>query len=288
MLDAQEKPTVLLVDDAKENINILLSLLGDYDLIVALNGEKALKQVAKHRVDLILLDIIMPGMDGYAVCQQLKADPKTAKIPVIFITAKSDEASIEKGFDLGGADYVTKPFRPKELLARVKTQLQLHALLRALEYAAHRDPMTGVYNRRRFFELAGPLLDQGTSFALMLDIDKFKSVNDTYGHATGDEVIKFVTRVAQTKLDAQDILGRLGGEEFAVIGPAEGLPQVLEKAEAIRQAVEQEFEDPRFRVTISIGTALRADQESIDQLLARADEALYQAKTQGRNRVCAR
>ncbi|MCK5687552.1 response regulator, partial [bacterium] len=143
--------TILIVDDTKDNINILLSLLDDFDLLVALNGKKALSLIQKHDVDLILLDIMMPDMDGYEVCQKLKSQEETKDIPILFITAKTDEKSIEKAFESGGMDFVTKPFKPKELLARVKIQLELRKTLKALEFAATRDSMTGIYNRREFF-----------------------------------------------------------------------------------------------------------------------------------------
>ncbi|MDF1881221.1 response regulator, partial [Sulfurimonas sp. MAG313] len=142
----REKPTILIVDDTKENINILLSLLKDYDVVVALNGKKALQMAVKNEIDLILLDIVMPEMDGYEVCEAFKTNENTKSIPVLFITANSDDVSIEKAFSMGGVDYVTKPFKPVELLARVKTHLQLSQTLKKLEDLATKDYLTGIYN----------------------------------------------------------------------------------------------------------------------------------------------
>ena len=153
-MNKETPETILVVDDTESNLDMILAILKDYDVIASTSGEDALATVREEPVDLVLLDILMPGTDGFEVCRRLKASPETRDIPIIFITAKNDEETIEAAYDLGGTDYVTKPFRPKELLARVKVQLNLQRVIRELDFLAARDSLTGIYNRRKFFEIA--------------------------------------------------------------------------------------------------------------------------------------
>ncbi len=292
----KNKLTILAVDDEKINLNILIELLGnDYEVSVALNGEKALKLIEKKDIDLILLDIMMPGMDGYEVCQILKSKSKTKDIPILFITAKTDDESIVKGFEVGGIDYISKPFRPIELQARVKTHLKLGQTLKSLDYMATRDYMTGIYNRRSFFDLGKELFESDKNlFAVMIDIDKFKNVNDTYGHPFGDVVIKSVTKTISKLVDEKAIFGRLGGEEFCILYESDSLDcaGVKVKVEEIRKAIEdleEKYEETIVKFTISNGISKKHDNnDTLDELLKRSDEALYEAKDSGRNRVCFR
>jgi len=289
----QEKKTILIVDDTETNIDILLDLLDDkYDVLVALSGESALEIVEKEKIDLILLDIMMPIMDGYAVCSLLKENDNSKDIPVIFITAKTDEDSIEKAYEVGGFDYVTKPFKPRELLARIKTQLKLKELMNHLEFIASYDEMTGIYNRRKFFSLAIEHFNKSKKdlCAVMMDIDKFKMVNDTYGHGVGDEVIKLVTKTISENLLECSIFGRIGGEEFAAICHSEDSDDIFKKIENIREKIEnlQVITDDGsvVKFTISNGIANATDEtKTLDELLKEADIALYEAKGSGRNKV---
>ena len=287
-----KKATILVVDDTKENIHILLSLLEEYDVLVALSGQKALQMVEKNDIDIILLDIMMPEMDGYEVCNILKANPDTKNIPILFITAKTDEESIEKAYDVGGIDYVTKPFKPKELLARLKTQLENQRLIKELDHLASRDTMTGIYNRRKFFELGTKLFNSTDNiFATMIDIDKFKNINDQYGHPFGDVVIKSVTQNISNQILPDAIFARLGGEEFALLCKADSIDEVHHKIESIRAIIEnleKIYEDKIVKFTISNGISQKQSGDTIDSLLKRADEALYEAKGTGRNKVCFR
>ncbi len=284
-------PTILIVDDTETNIDILVELLEEYNLLVALNGPDALALLEENSVDLVLLDIMMPGMDGYDVCAKIKADEKSAQVPVIFITAKSDEESIEKAFDMGGVDYVTKPFKPKELLARVKSQIKIQTLIDELYTMATRDFMTGIYNRRSYFQKGSELLEKAkkehTPFSvMMLDLDHFKKINDTYGHDIGDAVIKSFTQTASKFLDGH-IFGRIGGEEFAValnLSPEESFAV----AQQIRQNIEaiEIIEEMKLRFTVSIGIAsMQSTDQNIDQIMKVADEKLYKVKSTTRNRV---
>ena len=290
----KKKSTILLVDDSKENINILLSLLNKYDVIVALSGEKALKMVQKHKVDIILLDIVMPHMDGYEVCKILKSNEKSKEIPILFITANTDGASIEKAFNVGGNDYISKPFKSVEIIARIKMHLKLSETLDRLEYMAMRDFLTGIYNRRKFFEVGEKVFAQSTQlYAIMIDIDRFKKVNDTYGHPFGDQVIQEVVKVLENIVSDDTILGRMGGEEFAILCrvlSADKLETITEKMRSSVAKLNLNYKDEKVKVTISIGIAQKDSQkytnDTLDMLLCKADEALYKAKERGRDRVC--
>ena len=234
---------------------------------------------------------MMPEINGFEVCSRLKLQSSTSDITVIFVTAKTDEDSIEKAYDVGGIDYVTKPFKPRELQARIKTQIKLKALVDHLEYISSYDQMTGVFNRRKFFILATEALDviQINLYAIMIDIDHFKSFNDTYGHAFGDEVIKGVTRAISNTMLEGSIFGRVGGEEFALLTHAISEDIAIQNIESMRKAVEAlEFttQDKSIaKCTISLGMA-KSDKtlNSLDALLKKADDALYEAKGEGRNR----
>ncbi|QOY52404.1 diguanylate cyclase [Candidatus Sulfurimonas baltica] len=287
------KKTILIVDDTETNIDILLELLGDeYDVMVSLDGKSALEIVNEDDIDLILLDIMMPDMDGYEVCEILKANAKSANIPVIFITAKTDEASIEKAYDVGAVDYITKPFKPRELLARVKTQLKVKELINNLEFIASHDSMTGVYNRRKFFELANEKFKDKADdlYAVMIDIDNFKPINDMYGHPTGDKVIKLVATTIKNNIRAEAIFARLGGEEFVIICNSPSQELIKSHIENIRELIEslEVLSDDKksIKFTISEGLAkASSDMKSLDELLKKADSALYEAKGSGRNKV---
>jgi diguanylate cyclase (GGDEF)-like protein len=285
-----DRRKILVVDDVKSNIDILVSLLSEqYDVFGAMNGEKALKMLKRREIDLILLDIVMPDMDGFELSQKIKREPSMKNIPIIFLTAKTDEDSIEKAFDVGGVDYTTKPFRAKEIFSRIKTHIEFNENLKKLEYLAFRDPMTGIFNRRKFFELFKEALSKTSSISVaMVDIDKFKSINDRYGHAFGDEVIKKTTETISNNIPESAIFGRLGGEEFAVVFPQTVLESGVENGERIREkieALETYFGGECVKFTVSIGVAQLKSEENIDKVLHRADEALYLAKKSGRNRV---
>ncbi|HOI83846.1 MAG TPA: diguanylate cyclase, partial [Campylobacterales bacterium] len=207
---------ILAIDDTKANLDILLNILSDFDVIPATNGQKAIEIAKNENIALILLDIVMPELDGYEVCRKLKSDPKTKDIPVVFITANTDDDSIGMAYDVGGSDYIVKPIRKREVLARVKTQLNLRKNILDLEFLASHDTMTGIYNRRKFFELVTALFDSSSGlFAAMIDIDNFKSINDRYGHDVGDKTIKLVTKTIEERLSKGAVFGRMGGEEFA-------------------------------------------------------------------------
>lgn len=295
-----ERHAILIVDDMTSNIQVLANALqDDYRIKVATSGERAL-QIAQSASppDLILLDIMMPGLDGYQVCKQLKSDPKTSGIPIIFVTALSEVSDEEKGLNLGAVDYITKPFHLPIVKARVRNHMSLKLKTDLLEELSHVDGLTHIANRRHFNEVLDKearrilRLNQPISL-IMLDIDYFKPFNDNYGHGLGDECLTQVAKALRSVIKRPgDLLARYGGEEFAVILPETSEQGALKVAEDLRAAVEamhfaHQYSEVADHVTISVGVASNEhDQDQcMHSLLQRADQALYQAKKAGRNQV---
>ncbi|KUJ73080.1 diguanylate cyclase response regulator [Thiomicrospira sp. WB1] len=291
---------VLVVDDARANIKVLANALkSDYAVQVADSGEAALKVVHQGPVpDLILLDIMMPDMDGYEVCRRLKDNPETQEIPVIFVTALDSETDEAKGFEMGAVDFIAKPFKIPVVMARVKNHLKLKQRTDMLEEMSHIDGLTQVPNRRQLDEtlpkeLARLHRDQASMGLMMIDIDHFKPYNDHYGHGRGDEALEKVASVMQSALKRPgDLLARYGGEEFVVLLPETDAAGARKVGEQLRAAVEatglaHDYSPVADHVTISLGgIAGRVDEVTNPQAwLKQADQALYEAKDQGRNRV---
>jgi len=300
MLAGSEKPKVLLVDDAPESIHLLMEALkNDYTIIAAINGEKALEIASIDPVpDIILLDIKMPGIDGYEVCSRLKANKKTSKIPIIFVTALGDIDDEYRGFEVGGVDYITKPFNQKIVQARVKTQLSLKKKSDLLENLAVIDQLTGIPNRRRFddvLENEWRRAKRASTFLslIMIDIDYFKQFNDTYGHTDGDECLRMVAKtLGNTSQRAADFVARYGGEEFVVILPDTAIDPAVHVADKIRINIEclnipHASSQVADHVTVSLGVAAVIPQANTSpaHLIETADKCLYEAKEGGRNQV---
>ncbi len=290
--------TILVIDDTISNLDIVNDFLIDYDVIAIDNGADAINIISSEKINLILLDIMMPDMDGYEVCKLLKSNKNTKDIPIIFLSSKADEDSIEMAYDIGGIDYVTKPFKPKELLAKVRRELYLQDLQEELKLLASTDPMTKLYNRRYFMEISKSILDlakrnKRCSAIIMLDIDKFKNINDTYGHKIGDDVIILLSGTLQKFTRKSDIVSRWGGEEFVMLLPHTSLEGALVIAEKIRVTVEnltlivKENQELKFTISMGVSTVDTQNDLNIEAAINRADEALYEAKESGRNRVCA-
>ncbi|MBQ0720893.1 MAG: diguanylate cyclase [Gammaproteobacteria bacterium] len=289
---AEEKPIILIVDDAPGNIQLLAGLLKhSYQIKVATGGLRCLELAqADPQPDLILLDIQMPDIDGYEVCRQLKAQDKTQKIPVIFVTGKDQAADEELGLTLGAVDYITKPYSPAIVEARINTHITLKKQSDELRRLAMRDQLTGLYNRHFLIDVANKRMSQAHRHQqalclVMVDVDHFKAVNDEYGHTVGDAVLCEVADVFLEKSRAEDVVARFGGEEFVILLDACGLADAMEKAELLRQSLESR-RIQGVAVTASFGVAqFAAAGESFTELLNRADEAVYKAKNNGRNRV---
>lgn len=291
---------ILIVDDSPMNIKLLGSALNEtYKVKFSTSGEKALEIAnSDNPPDLILLDILMPGMDGYEVCKKLKENEKTKKIPIIFITAKSEVDDETKGLELGAVDYIIKPFSLPIVKARVNTHVNLKKKSDALEKLNSLDGLTNIANRRRFDEF---LLQEWNSAArtqtvlslIMMDVDFFKLYNDNYGHSAGDEcLIKVARSLSTTLARTTDLVARYGGEEFVVVLPATHIEPAEAIAEKMRINVET-LNIPHARsqvcgnITLSLGvaTAVPSGDSTYTDLIKVADNALYKAKKSGRNRV---
>lgn len=291
--------SVLVIDDSPLIHRLLEVRLEneEVELTSAMNGQAGIEAAKANKPDLILLDVHMPGLSGFEVCMRLKDDPDTAHIPIIFITGASDSLDKVKGLDLGAVDYVTKPFEVVELRARVRAALRTVHYQKLLAQQAQIDGLTGLWNHtyfdRRLREILASCHRHDRSTALiMLDVDCFKSVNDTYGHPFGDRVLEHVAEMLRKGIRVEDLACRYGGEEFVVIAADQDAAGGAILAERLRASIAERMWRQRgdeFRVTASFGVAASHGMEDIDtaakELLARADAALYQAKRGGRNRV---
>ena len=297
----EDQPVILVVDDVPANIKVLANALRqNYRIKMALNGIDALEAAQSEPYpDLILLDVMMPDLDGYEVCRRLKEDPLTRKIPVIFVTAKNLEQDEEIGFNVGGVDYITKPFSIPITRARIRTHILLKRQADVLEKLAHSDPLTGIANRRQFghtfaMEWKRAAREDKPLSVLMIDIDYFKAYNDHYGHGAGDDCLRQVAvALAKGVCRPGDLVARYGGEEFVVILPETDAVAARQLAGRLKNAVLQlklphQFSEVESVVSVSIGcatTELFTKMDSPKQLLARADQMLYRAKEMGRNQV---
>ncbi len=321
-------PKILIVDDYEDNLYVASLVLSrdNHEIITATSGREAIKKAETELPDVVLLDIQMPEIDGFEVCKRLKSNELTRKIPVVFLTAKyKDSESLAKGLELGAEDYIVKPFNNPELRARVNVMARLKsqmdelasknqelarlneelegknkALLEAqnaLQELAITDPLTGLHNRRYFTERLHEefLLTQREKHSItlmILDIDHFKRINDTYGHQGGDQVLTEFATILKKNVRQHEIVARYGGEEFIIAMFHIDDSAVRTISERIRVDVEQhvfEFGDQQLHVTCSIGVAsyptVCQDDASLDALVREADTALYHAKETGRNRV---
>lgn len=292
----EARPLVLIVDDNLTNSTFCEKLLtkNGYETSVCSSGEEALEFIGKNTPDLILLDIVMPGIDGYEFCDQLKRTPRLKDTPVIFLSAMNDETSIINGFKSGGVDFITRPFRGQELLARTRTHIELKRAKEKLLRMAVTDELTGLFNRRYFMSRLNQEFERVKRYEsiftfIMIDIDFFKKINDTHGHLAGDFVLRNVAEMMNKSRRLSDTVGRIGGEEFAILLPETEIGYGVEIAGRLRKKIEKsaiEFENKKMNVTISAGIS---DSDSgdltVDAVLNRADVALYEAKDKGRNMV---
>lgn len=330
MMPAPEiaKENILVVDDTVNNLRLLSTILKRQDYVVreALSGQAALATIHQQIPDLILLDIGMPEMNGYEVCKQLRASEQTANIPVIFISAYDAVMDKVKGFEVGGVDYITKPFHLAEVVARVENQLNIRRLsrqlqrkneqleqeiqeranvesalriaLKQLKTLANLDGLTHIANRRRFDEFLSHHWELGQSLALILtDVDYFKAYNDTYGHLEGDRCLQQVAQALQSVLarflsGQETLLARYGGEEFGILVADAQPSQVIQLAHCCHQKIHRlqiphqgAVHAPHLTMSFGVAIVQPTPEQSINILIDRADQSLYQAKAEGRDRV---
>jgi diguanylate cyclase (GGDEF)-like protein len=294
------KAKLLIVDDQPANIRVMAEALrDDYELFFATSGERALEIVAESGIELVLLDVVMPGLNGFEICRRLKAGDATSRIPVIFVTAREEVGDEARGFDVGAVDYITKPIQPPIVRARVKTHIDLKQARDLLESLASVDAVTTIANRRRFdvcleTEWKRCARSQSPLTVAIADVDHFKSFNDTYGHTRGDECLRAVAlAIHSVPRRPGDLVARYGGEEFGIV-----LPETdVAAARIIMQTMLQAVRDLEIahagsssadHVTLSAGAATIIPSPDAKHwtIVESADAALYEAKQSGRNRVC--
>jgi diguanylate cyclase (GGDEF)-like protein len=294
------QPCVLIVDDQPINIQALYQIFArDHRVLMATGGAKALKMCIDDPPDIILLDVVMPQMDGHEVCARLKADAATRHIPVIFVTAHTDAELETKGLALGAVDFIAKPFNPAVVRARVDTHLTLKAHSDLLRQMVFLDGLTGVANRRCFDQKLSAEWRRAARHArplaiLMLDVDHFKRYNDRYGHQAGDDCLRQVaSAIKGCLLRPGDLVSRYGGEEFACTLPETDFAGALKVARTIEQRIRglqiaHADSDACDVVTVSIGVAVTTPEPDGEptRLLGLADAQLYEAKRSGRGRSC--
>jgi diguanylate cyclase (GGDEF)-like protein len=294
-------PTVLVIDDSPEVLAVVAARLRPegYRVITAADWESGMDLAFVQSPDLILLDVNMPDVSGLDVCRRLKADPRTGDIPVIFLTASDDVSVKVHSFDLGATDYVTKPFHPAELRARVRAALRTKREHDTLGTQARQDSLTGLWNRGQFdrileSEVAIAIRESKPLSLVMVDLDHFKRLNDGYGHVFGDAVLRGVSTLLSEGIRGTDYACRYGGEELALVLSDTTGEAAVEVCERLRERlVSHEFsvkDGAPVTITASFGIAeiaqkVGAGVVTASGLVDAADEALYSAKREGRDRV---
>ena len=296
---APRRPRLLVVDDQPVNIQaIYQTFCADHQVLMATSGEQAIELCLSKQPDLVLLDVVMPGTDGFEVCRRLKADEATRDIPVIFVTAQDDEAAETRGLDAGAVDFISKPINPKIVRARVRTQLTLKAQSDLLREWVYTDGLTGVHNRRYFdermeVEWARAIRNSNALSVVLLDVDFFKRYNDCYGHLAGDECLRRVASALRACVRRPgDVVARFGGEEFVCLLPDTDLAGAMTVAEEFSQLLSVQqipHADSSVAsvVTVSLGVCTKRAGlgGSAERLMREADAQLYVAKARGRHQA---
>ncbi len=316
---------LLIVDDVPKNIQVAANILqkSGYQMAFAQDGPTALEQTLAHQFDLILLDIMMPHMDGFEVCRRIRENPANRDTPIIFLTAKNDSESIVQGFKMGAVDFLTKPFNGAELQARVSTHLELYRSRRRIRAANDRlrieiqerikveeelkrsreeyrrlsihDSLTGLYNTRYLYQAMDALViesrEKGLAFSLIfLDIDNFKHVVDTHGHLNGSRALAEVARTLQSCLEEPTYAVAYGGDEFVVVLPGFDHARALEKTNEIRTRMLSTTYLPEVGQGIHLHASFGVstfpeDAPDITAMLAKADQAMFEIKAKGKNAI---
>jgi len=295
-MESRSKPLVLVLDDNVEMCQLLVTILSDqnFDILPFTDSQKAFQAIRKIKPDIVVSDINMPRMDGISFREHLLQDERLRLIPFVFLTARSEPEDRIQGLEAGADAYLTKPFRPTELVATVK-----NALRRATDYQSNLviDPLTKSYNRtylqQQLPKLLETLREGGIPAACaMIDIDHFKLINDRYGHQTGDTVICAIAEIIRKNIRKEDVLVRYGGEEFLLFLPHQESKAAFSVLERIRTLIASRlFTDVsgrnNFHVTISSGLSSAASTASLNEIIGEADRRLYYAKEHGRDQTAA-
>lgn len=304
---------ILVVDDMPVNLLILKKILSEkYEIHTAENGYSALDLLEKEHPDLILLDIMMPELDGFSTCKKIKNNKKFNDIPILFLTAKTDEESIVEAFEIGGSDYLKKPFNTKELFARIKNHLDLSEAkkklaeqannLKDLNFALYKknkemedlakiDYLTKLPNRRYMYdklkeEISRYERHQDIFSIIMCDIDNFKPVNDSYGHECGDFILIELAKLFENNKRKYDSIARWGGEEFLYLLPITNKNQAMVFTEHMRKTIENKnfvYNNKKINITLSFGISEYMKNDDIKETIKKADSALYYSKNNGKN-----
>jgi len=296
--ELRRRGRVLVVDDQPVNLQLMAEVLREsFDVLVATSGSRALEIASQGGVDLILLDVEMPEMDGIEVCTRLKAEPRTRDLPVLFVSARGEVQDETRGFDAGGVDYIIKPVSGPLVCARVRTHLELKLARDALKQMALVDGLTGIANRRRFDDALQSEWRRsargGRPLTLILfDVDHFKRFNDAWGHVCGDNCLRSVAAALSAECHrAGDVVARYGGEEFAVILPDTTAAGALDVVRGLLRGIAQlrirggESEPPAEVSLSGGGVTLVPMVDGPGEAMNLADHLLYQAKAAGRKRV---
>lgn len=289
---------VLIADNSEETKTELSRIIVDsgYDYLIVEDSKQVIERIYSEAPDLVILDIKLARPGSLDLLKKLKAAPSTRDIPVMLIASRKSKNKLAKAYGLGLYDYISRPYFREEVLARVRNISEIHEKMKEFEKLLIRDYLTGLYNRRVFMdrfneEIAWSVMYNEPFSLMMIDIDHFKKINDTYGHACGDEVLRQVAATMLSAMRVQDITARYGGEEFIALLPNTNANSVAYAAEELRSAVQdKEFlcnNSGRIPVTISVGVAVFEGSPgmTLDSIISQADNALYDAKEGGRNRV---
>lgn len=299
-------PSILIVEDDVKDAKLILNYLHGEAYIIkqVKDGEEAISRARQEKIDLILLDILLPGMDGFETCRRLKAMDQTKDIQIVALTSLNDMESKVKGIELGADDYLVKPINMHELRVRIKALVKkkayldrLHANYEMAVHSAITDKLTGLYNHAYFehflgLEVKRSLRQNMPVSLMMIDIDDFKQYNDTLGHLAGDQILSELGLLIKTNIREIDLAARYGGEEFSVVLPGVDLKGAVTTAERIRLVIHENSFSPELSsdsktLSVSIGiAACPSDAEAVKELINKADMALYKAKREGKNRVC--
>jgi two-component system, cell cycle response regulator len=294
----ERKPlTILVIEDHPDQRDLLAIVLQreGYNVVTAGNGIEAMEKLQKEDVQIALSDIMMPKMDGFELIKSIRNDPALKGIYLILITARIQEGDRVRGLDLGADDYITKPFSFSELLARVRVGSRVVQYQQNLEYQTQIDPLTGLFNRRAFERKIAEEFERARRYnhslsILLLDIDNFKTINDTYGHHGGDTALVKISEILRERTRRSDFPARYGGEEFVLILPETHQDSALQVANKIHEEIRSRTfgTDTRpFTLTVSIGLSSTSTKHYTDwrQTLDDADQAMYVAKNSGKDRV---